>query len=572
MAYLLVLKGPNAKQSYPLEKERVLLGRNSSCDIVFPANDFAISREHACILRVQDKFFIEDMGSRNGTFVNNAQVQARLELKDSDKIRICDFLYSFHDTKPVAAKPSGATPAPATLVAEPQSAEEDEEPVNYEASVSTTSSHVLLEAQPAEKVRALVDITNNLSNTLELDSLLPKIVDSLFQLFKQADRGFIIMREESAEREKAVERLIPIVIKTRSARNETATSYSRTIVKECLKTCQAFLIEDAQQSGGKWNMSQSIADFRIRSVMCAPLWTQDNKAFGVIQLDTQDRAKKFTQEDLSLLMAVAKQASVAMENARMHEELLGSERRKRDLELAHQVQMSFLPKKVPEVAGYEFYAYYEPAQEVGGDYYGYIPIRPGLLALVLGDVAGKGVPAALLMAKLSSDARFSLMSESKPGGAISILNDLLYANTSQMDRFVTLALALLDSENHKVTFVNAGHPSPLLLHYANSELERVTNREFIGLPLGIMEGYEYEARQVQLEPGDCVIVFSDGVTEAMDKQNNLLNDKAFETAVQEGVRGAKPLGERVVKLVKQHAAGRSQSDDITLVSFGRVTA
>lgn len=560
MTYLLVLKGPNAKQTYQLDKDRVLLGRNSSCDIVFPANDFAISREHACILRQQDKFFIEDMGSRNGTFVNNTQIQSRMELKDSDKIRICDFLYSFHDTK------SAARPTPPPPV---DSKDDDLESITFEASLSSTNSHVMLEAQPAEKIRALIDITNNLSNTLELESLLPKIVDSLFQLFKQADRGFIILREEAIERDKPVERLIPKVIKTRRAQNETATSYSRSIVRECLKTVQAFLSDDAAQDQ-RWNMSQSIADFRIRSVMCAPLWTQDNKAFGVIQLDTQDRGKKFTQEDLGLLMAVAKQASVAMENAQLHAELLSRERLRRDMELAQQVQMSFLPRELPKVPGYEFYAYYEPAQEVGGDYYGFIPMQTTRLALLLGDVAGKGIPAALLMAKLSSDARFSLMSEAKPGRAISVLNDLLYQNTSQMDRFVTLAAALLDTQDHTVTFVNAGHPSPLLLRHATGELERVTSREFIGLPLGVMEGFPYEVREVKLEPGDSVLIFSDGVTEAMDKQNNLLNDKAFEMAVQEGVRGAKPLGERVVKLVKQHAAGRGQSDDITLVSFGRV--
>ncbi|HEV8059467.1 MAG TPA: SpoIIE family protein phosphatase [Gemmataceae bacterium] len=564
MTYLLVLKGPNAKQTYPLDKDRVLLGRNSNCDIVFPANDFAISREHACILRQQDKFFIEDMGSRNGTFVNNTQIQARLELKDSDKIRICDFLYSFHDTKSAVRH----TPIP-PLPEEPKADPDEGESITFEASLSSTNSHVLLEAQPAEKIRALIDITNNLSNTLELDSLLPKIVDSLFQLFKQADRGFIILREEAIERDKPVERLIPKVIKTRRPQNETATSYSRSIVRECLKTVQAFLSDDAAQDQ-RWNMSQSIADFRIRSVMCAPLWTQDNKAFGVIQLDTQDRSKKFTQEDLGLLMAVAKQASVAMENAQLHTELLSRERLRRDMELAQQVQMSFLPRELPVVPGYEFYAYYEPAQEVGGDYYGFIPIQASRMALLLGDVAGKGIPAALLMAKLSSDARFSLMSESKPGRAISVLNDLLYQNTSQMDRFVTLAAALLDMQEHTVTFVNAGHPSPLLLRHATGELERCTSRDFIGLPLGVMEGFPYECREMKLEPGDSVLIFSDGVTEAMDKQNNLLNDKAFEMAVQEGVRGAKPLGERVVKLVKQHAAGRGQSDDITLVSFGRL--
>src|SRR5262249_19841967 len=150
-------------------------------------------------------------------------------------------------------------------------------------------------------------------------------------------------------------------------------------------------------------------DFRIRSVMCVPLCTpegktSEGKAFGVIQLDTQDRSKKFTEEDLKLLWGVANQAAIAMDNARLHAEVVARERLQSDLDLARRVQHSFLPSSLPKVAGYEFYAYYQSAQEVGGDYYGFIPLPQDRLVLTLGDVAGKGIAAALLMAKLSSDA------------------------------------------------------------------------------------------------------------------------------------------------------------------------
>ena len=561
MAYLLVLKGQNAKQSFTLEKDRIVLGRNASCDIVFPANDFAISREHACILRMQSKFYLEDMGSRNGTFLNNQQVTNRQPLNDNDKIRICDFLYSFHETAP-APKP----PLPDDLAPE-QTIDEEDDPSTFEASLSHTSR--VLETQPADKLRAIVDIMSSLTKTLEVDSLLPKIVDTLFQLFKQADRGFIILREEITERDKPIDRLIPKVIKTRRPQDETSASYSRSIVRECLKTMQAFLCDDAAQDK-RFNMSQSIADFRIRSVMCAPLYSlENNKAFGVIQLDTQDRTKKFTQDDLSFLMAVAGPASVAMENARLHEEILIKERMRRDLELAHQIQLSFLPRQLPEVGGYEFFAHYEPAQEVGGDYYGFIPLSGQRLAITLGDVAGKGIPAALLMAKLSSDTRFCLMGEPDPSRAIAMLNDLLFPHTSQMDRFVTLAAAVLDAATHRVTLVNAGHPAPLLIRRNAAQPEEATTKEAISLPLGVVEGSPFPSQQAQLEPGDCLLLFSDGITDAMDKQNNQLHLKAVYTALQEGLHSPKALGERIVKIVKQHASGRSQHDDITLVCFGR---
>jgi serine phosphatase RsbU (regulator of sigma subunit) len=563
MAYLVVLKGQNAKQSISLDKDRVVLGRNANCDVVFPANDFAVSREHACILRVQSKFFIEDLGSRNGTYVNNQPVTNRQPLNDSDKIRICDFLYSFHETAPASRPPlPGNEPEPTI--------DEPDDFSTFEASVSH-SSQVFLESQPAERLRAILEITNILSKTHDVDSLLPKIVDILFGLFKQADRAFIILRDEVTERDKTVERLIPKVIKTRRTQDESSASYSRSIVRECLKTLQAFLSDDATQDK-RFNMSQSIADFRIRSVMCAPLCPPDsNKAFGVIQLDTQDRSKKFTQDDLNLLMAVASQAANVLENARLHESALAREREQEQLALAYQVQLSFLPRKEPELAGYEFFQAYEPAQTVGGDYFGFIPLPgpPAQLAITVGDVAGKGVPAALLMAKLASDARFSLVSEHDPAKAITVLNDLLYPNTSQMDRFVTLAVALLDPRTHTVTLVNAGHPCPLLIRSNAAEPSEASLGKSNGLPLGVMEGYAYESHQLVLEPGDSLLLYSDGMTDAMDKENHPLGLKAVHSALKDGARTPRALGERIMKILKQHATGRNQHDDITLVCFGR---
>src|SRR5262245_16591707 len=177
------------------------------------------------------------------------------------------------------------------------------------------------------------------------------------------------------------------------------------------------------------------------------------KAFGVIQLDTQGLGgpRKFTQEDLKLLMAVAGQAAIALENARLHETLVARAGLERDLRLAHQVQMSFLPRKPPQAPGYEFFAHYESAQEVGGDYYDFVPLPDGRLGIMLGDVAGKGVPAALLMAKVSSDARFCVLTEPDLPRAIDRLNELMQ-EAGMLDRFVTLSAGLLDPSAHRVTF------------------------------------------------------------------------------------------------------------------------
>ena len=243
-------------------------------------------------------------------------------------------------------------------------------------------------------------------------------------------------------------------------------------------------------------------------------------------------------------------------------------RLKLDLEFAREVQRGFLPRRLPEVPGYEFFAHYESAFEIGGDYYDFIPLPRQRLAVLLGDVAGKGVAAALLMAKLSADARFCILTEPDPAAAVTNLNSLI-SQSNIADRFVTLAAAILDPKRHTVTLVNAGHPSPLIYHRATRTVGEATSLGVTGLPLGVQGGFAYESCQVSLEPGDCILTFSDGVTEAMDINNVQLGTKGVYAAVQGEHYSPQALGDRVVTVVKQFAAGRSQHDDIALVGFGR---
>ncbi len=542
-----VLKGANEGSVIPLDGDKFVLGRNPDCEVVIPVT--SVSREHAQILRVQGRYFIEDLKSRNGTFVNNQAISARTPLRNNDKIRVCDFVAAFLDQQPQTV---------------PDEEFDDlESSSTVEATISSTGGIRLWETQPAEKLRVLLEVSSNLSKTLELDKLLPKIVDSLFGLFRQADRCFVIQAEEGTGK------LMPRVVKTRKPHEETNARYSKSLVRRCLESGTSFLSDDASRDD-RVQLSQSVVDFRIRSVMIAPLITADGRAFGVIQLDTQDRGKKFTQGDLELLSCVAGQAAVAMENAKLHEEAVTRERMKRDLELAHQVQLSFLPRSLPEVPGYEFSAHYEPAQEIGGDYYGFVPLPSGRLALALGDVAGKGAPAALLMAKLSSDTRFSLLSESDPGRAITKLNDLLCEFTAQMDRFVTLALAVLDPADHSVTMVNAGHPSPLLVRRGKPGYEEAVPSQAAGLPLGVAEGYPFESCRVTLEPGDSLLLFTDGVPDALDRAGKAFGVAGIKAALAAaGSPGARQLIESLVRAVQAHSSGRNLHDDVTVVGLGR---
>ena len=261
----------------------------------------------------------------------------------------------------------------------------------------------------------------------------------------------------------------------------------------------------------------------------------------------------------------------------MHEEAVTREKVQEEIELARQVELGFLPQTLPVVEGYEFYSHYSPAQTVGGDYYDFVPLPGGRVAVVLGDVAGKGVPAALLVAKLSSEVKFSLVTEGDPARAITSLNDQMIRGGLQ-DRFVTLAAMILDPVSHMLTIVNAGHMNPKLCRPGRGEpVEAITNEQS-GLPLGVIPGYVYESVTVPLEPGDTVTVFTDGVTDSMNPGGEMFgydrvnrNLTPDDSALVDWSRPRR-IGERLVAEVRKHANGRAQNDDIAVVCFGRLEA
>ncbi len=550
MALVKFIKGANENTTKELVGDRIVFGRNADCNVVL--NVPAVSREHAVVRKIQGKYYIEDLKSRNGTFVNNKEVTTRTLLKDADKIKICDNLMAFYEAVAL-------TPLPEEMRSDGAVEQDEPDSSTVEATLNQSSKQVL-EAQPAEKLAMLLALGAELSQIFNLELLLPTIVDHLFAVFRQADRVFVIMSEDG--------KLIPRVTKTRRQGEEEKANFSRKIINRCIETGESLLSEDAS-ADKRFDLSQSIADCRIRSVMCAPMIGRSGaKAFGVIQLDTQDRFKKFTQEDLKLLLSVAGQAAIAVESARMHQTIIDRAGLERDLKLAKQVQNSFLPKRAPQPVGYEFAAHYEAAQEVGGDYYDFIPLPGPRFGIMLGDVAGKGVPAALLMAKVSSDARFCMLTEPDLAIAVGKLNEHMQ-EAGLLDRFVTLGAGLLDPVNHQVTFCNAGHMPPLIYRKATDSFEEGIARDQSGFPLGVAEGIPYESVNTTLAPGDAVLLFTDGITEAKNKSDTEFQLQGVLTTLKGCAKTPKAMVESLVAAIREHARGCKQHDDITIVAFGR---
>jgi serine phosphatase RsbU (regulator of sigma subunit) len=257
--------------------------------------------------------------------------------------------------------------------------------------------------------------------------------------------------------------------------------------------------------------SGSVATAKIRSVMCAPLIDAEDKVLGVVQIDSLHAGNPFQQEDLELLADVAPQAVLAVQVWQLHQQSLKQAAMQRDLELAAQVQASLLPAGPPRVPKYEFFAYYRSAQKVGGDYYDYVSLPDGRIAVAVADVSGKGIAAALVMAELMGELKCLLTSIPSAAEVVSRVNRSA-ASRGTGEKFITMVLAVLDPKQHQVTLVNAGHMAPLWRH-ADGRVEPVGD-EARGTALGIKDDEVYEEFRFSLQPGDSLTLFTDGITEA----------------------------------------------------------
>ena len=375
-----------------------------------------------------------------------------------------------------------------------------------------------LDVNPEAKLRAVLSVTRDLAGSEGLDHVLDRTLQALFKAFPQADRGFVLLADGAGAE--------PTVRATRSRPTLTfggqedgagEVRISRTIVRRVMETGEAILSMDV---GGdsRFDASSSLMDLQLRSVVCVPLHGRGDAAFGVLQLDTADPARQFSEDDLDLLRAVAAPVGLAAQNARLTAEAAQRREAERDLDLAARIQQGFLPQSPPPLDGYEFAHQYEAAQSVGGDYFDYIPLPDGRVAVALGDVAGKGVPAALLMARMSAAARSHLLAAANKRNdallpsALKRLNAELTAGPMG-HRFITCVMLLIDPKSHTLYAVNAGHMAPLIrtLSGAVEPLGEVSG----GMPLGIDGGQKFETASRTLRPGEAALVFTDGITEAV---------------------------------------------------------
>ncbi len=555
MARFRVLVGDNAGQFFQLDRPKHVVGRHPQCEIVVPSG--AVSRNHAQVVRRDGGFFVEDLGSRNGTFLNGDRITEPLPLRDGDEVRICDFRIRFEDETQLAATISSNLTSRISAIFVDEDPSQAQSSITSRLGISSDGRPQLLSASPDVKLQAFVELSTNLAKALSLQAVLPPVLDSLFKIFLQADSGFIVFGKPDGSVE-------PVYTKIRNE-DEDSVRISRGIIQHVLSRCEAVISADASDDS-RFSLTESIAQFQIRSFMCAPLVTPEGEILGAIQIDTRDPRRTFSEKDLGIMSAVVSQAAVAIQNAQLHEEALVQRAVQREMELAREVQRSLLPQNRPACDGFHFFDYYEPAHSIGGDYYDYVPLPNDRLAVLVADVSGHGIPAALVMTRLSAEVRFCLATIPEPGQILSRLNQLLCDDGAD-DRFVTMVLLVIDFARSEMTIANAGHLSPIV---RDRQAKLAHHSDAIkGPPLGAVPDHEYRQERVPLAPHESVILVTDGVHEAMNSQGDQFGFERLHAILASSAKSLDELGNRVVQEVCQFLGDTPQSDDICIVAVER---
>jgi sigma-B regulation protein RsbU (phosphoserine phosphatase) len=573
MPDLIVNYPDRSPDTFPLGRLRITIGRSARNDVCIP-DPFA-SRVHAEVRREGDAYILQDLGSANGTLYNGDRVEAALALTPGGRIQIGETEIVFRD------KDAGAG---ATMIADASASSLPEATIALNSDQRSTSG--LLEAiedartqgsaeQPRPAVGTIINSTRAASNSVQhgdllaliskvsvtllapatLDETLRQVVALVFEAVP-AERCLIMLRD--AEKELKIR-----VAQLRNSKEETGeVRVSRSIIEEVVGQGRSVLTSDAQHDPRFMSSTMTIQG--IRSVLAVPLGVGE-RIFGMIYADSPLAEAKFSQDHLTVLTTLASVAAIRVENARLMEEDLERERFERELNLAREIQQRFQPSGAPNVTGYEMQGISFPCYEIGGDYYDFIERPDGRMVIALGDVSGKGTSAALLMSSLHAAMHAQIPAHKALGDTISAVNRYL-AETIPMNRFITLFCAELDPATGSLSFLNAGHNPPLIAH-AGGSMEQLAAG---GIPLGIVAEAVYREGRAQLQPGDALVIYSDGVSETQNAAGEEYGPvRLYNTVARYLESTAAGIRDKIEADLTKFAQGTPAGDDITLVIVKR---
>ena len=408
------------------------------------------------------------------------------------------------------------------------------------------------------KLQQLIEAAKIVNSTLDLDKLLTVILEAALQVVG-ADRGTVYLIDYDRR-----ELWSKVLKGTQSI--EIRLGIGKGIAGYVAATGDTLNIEDAYLDHRFNPEVDGKTGYRTKSILCMPMKNKEQKIIGVFQL-LNKLDGTFTFDDENFIDALSVHSSIAIENARLHEQEGEKIAMEKDLVAAREVQMSLLPKSAPHVKGYDIAGRSIPAKAVGGDYFDFIPIDQHRIVFCLGDVSGKGLPAALLMANLQATLRGQMISEATPKVWIRRSNRLLHESTTP-DKFVTLFFGCLDRELGTICYCNAGHDHPFFI----SSSDDVKRLKTGGIILSVMNDYPYEEETITMHPGGLLVAYSDGVTEAMNAKKQQFQEKRLMNVILKHRNlSATEIIDAILEAVKKHILSHPQFDDITVVVIKRLS-
>ncbi len=542
----LAVTSPDGKnRTIVLEGSPLSLGRSSANELCYP-EDIGLSRQHMAIEPDGDEWTVRDLGSKNGTFLNGVRVGDKRRLKAGDRIIASRVVLTFEPGQTDASKTvfieglGTSTPAHVTVATtlETLLKRERKEPGTILAPGAN---------QWSSPITALVRVGRELAVRRPLPELYTVILGLAMESCG-ARRGVLLTLEKGS-------------LAVQASRGE-GFRISTTVRDRVLNAKTSLLVRDAQQDEAL-RLQVSIVEQRVRTLMAVPLQT-DDQVIGLLYVDSPQLTREFTGDDLNLLTVMANVAGLRIERERLVDIEQAERLMAAELEQAAEIQRQLLPAEAPVVAGLDLAGYNAACRTVGGDYYDFLTYPDGRIGIVIADVAGKGMPAALVVASLQAKVQALADTPGDTAAMVGRLNRGMAA-TCPRNRFVTLFFAVLDPLTGELAYSNAGHNPPFVVR-PNGEIALL---EGGGPPLGILPAMRYEEQHWKLEPGDVLLMYSDGVTEAFSPEGEEFDERVKDVVAGKRSEPAAAIVRAVHEAVATWTAGHPATDDITVVAVRR---
>jgi len=545
MLEISVQSADGARRRVPLDRDRLTIGRSRESDIFLP--DQWLSRHHAEIRVRSEGVFVSDLGSKNGTLLNGARIDGEMRLAAGDVLTLGEHLL--------------------TLAPEEPDVEDDADlhgtqmfPARELSDVSTRP----LDADGLARQNRVLGVLSRAASALIAHRPLGELFELILDLVLEAvpaERAAILLLEGTPPE---------LAIKaSRSRGGETIARVSRSIARRVVERQVSILIPNVLDDA-LLRSQESIMASGIRAAVCAPLWlssaafrSEQDTVIGLVYMDTSGQ-QAFSEDDLRVLTALANVAAAKIEHERLLEENIHSRRLEEDMRLAAEIQRGLLPRLLPDVPGWRFAGSNQPCRTVGGDYYDFGMVA-GNVVFALGDVAGKGIGAALLMSVLRASVR-AHWTHADLAEAMARINRTICENTPE-NKFVTFLMGRLDPASGALRYVNAGHNAPLLVR-TDGSIEPLTEG---GIVLGMFDDIRYAQGQAELRPGDALVAFSDGLPETWNAEDVEFGElRLAETARRHRELDAVGIEAALLQEIESFADGAGATDDRTLIVIKRL--